>query len=115
MLNMFRALSDRVAALFATHVALDYEQQFLLHQSDRKVELIRKAQELEERGLHDLAVELREQADQLSLQRPLSSVLPATDELQGRLLTSADVPQSSKPVTLPAPRKPQKRSVKKAR
>ncbi len=115
MLNIFRTLSDRVAAMFATHVALDYEKQFLLHQNDRKADLLRKAQQLEEQGLHDLAVELREQVDQLSLQRPLASVLPATEEFQGRSLTRDSVTSTHKSPALPASKTKRKPNVKHAK
>jgi hypothetical protein len=83
MLNLFRALSRRLYALFTTHIALDFEKQFLLHQSDRKAELLQKAQELEEQGFTELAEELREQAEHLSLERPLSSVLSAAEDFHG--------------------------------
>ena len=98
MLNLFRALSRRLYALFATHVALDFEQQFLLQQSERKADLLQKAQELEEQGLTDLAEELREQARNLSLERPLSSVLPAAEDFQGGLLSIEDSTANGSPV-----------------
>ena len=73
MMNIFRVLGNRLAAMFATHVALDFEKQFLSLQSDRKAELLLKADELEERGLESLAAELREQAASLSFETPLAS------------------------------------------
>jgi hypothetical protein len=90
MLNLFRALSRRLYALFTTHLALDFEQQFLLQQSDRKADLLQKAQDLEEQGLTELAEELREQTKNLSLERPLSSVLPAAEDFQGGMLPIED-------------------------
>jgi hypothetical protein len=110
MLNLFRALSRRLYALFTTHVALDFEKQFLLHQSERKAELLQKAQELEEQGLTELAEELREQAENLSLERPLSSVLPAIEDFHGGLLplaeSTADGPtRNSERKKLPKPRR----------
>lgn len=90
MLNLFRTLSRRLYALFATHIALDFEQQLLLQQSDRKADLLQKAQDLDERGLTELAEELRKQTESLSLERPLSSVLPATENLQGGMLPIED-------------------------
>jgi hypothetical protein len=80
MMNIFRVLGNRLAAMFATHVALDFEKQFLSLQSDRKAELLLKADELEERGLGGLAVELREQAASLSLEAPLASANTAFGE-----------------------------------
>ena len=79
-MNIFRVLGNRLAAMFATHVALDFEKHFLSLQSDRKAELLLKADELEERGLGGLAVELREQAASLSLEAPLASANAAFGE-----------------------------------
>ena len=95
MPNLFRALSRRLYALFTTHIALDFEQQFLAQQSDRKVELLRKAQDLEEQGLTDLADELREQIERLSLERPLSSVLPAAEDFQDEPLSLEESRENS--------------------
>ena len=80
MMNIFRVLGNRLAAMFATHVALDFEKQFLSLQSDRKAELLLKADELEQRGFDRLAVELREQAASLSLEAPLASTNTAFGE-----------------------------------
>ena len=80
MMNIFRVLGNRLAAMFATHVALDFEKQFLSLQSDRKAELLLKADELAEPGLGGLAVELREQAASLSLEAPLASTNTAFGE-----------------------------------
>ncbi len=73
MTNIFRVLGNRLAAMFATHVALDFEKQFLSLQSDRKAELLLKADQLDEQGLESLAAELREQALELSHQTPMAS------------------------------------------
>ena len=80
MMNIFRVLGNRLAAMFATHVALDFEKQFLSLQSDRKADLLLKADELEERGLGLLAVELREQAASLSSEAPLARTNAAFGE-----------------------------------
>lgn len=85
MLTLFRAISDRLAALLATHVVLNYEQQLLRHHSDRKAELLRQARQLEDEGWPELATELREQVDQLSLERLLAATPSSTDELFGHL------------------------------
>ena len=88
MIEIFRALSRRLYSLFATHVALDFEREFLLQQTDRKADLLRKAQELEEQGLSELAEELREQTRNLSVERPLSSVMPALEEFRSESANS---------------------------
>jgi len=114
LLNLFRSLTARLTALFITHVALDFEQQLLVHQSDRKAALLNKARELEQQGLDDLAAELREQCDSLSLQRPLASVLPATAELRG-LSQASEEPEPRQPRSAKRPVPPPKRRIRSAK
>jgi hypothetical protein len=83
MLTLFRALSERVKALFITTAALDFEADLLARDAERKAELLRQAGRYEEEGLHAVAEPLRRQAEALSLQRPLAGVLPAVDHLIG--------------------------------
>ena len=68
---LFQFLADRLRSLFAAEVALDLESQFVARQTERKADLLRKAREYEREGLDDLAIELRLEADRLSLQKPL--------------------------------------------
>ena len=44
MLWIFKALSDRIKALFVTDVAADLEAQFLAREAERKAALLRQAQ-----------------------------------------------------------------------
>ena len=74
MMKLFRVLSDRLAAMFATHVALEFETQLLNLHADRQADLLQKAAELERQGLDSPAAQLRIQADSLSFERPLASV-----------------------------------------
>jgi hypothetical protein len=83
MFTLFRALSERVKALFITTAALDFEADLLARDAERKAELLRQAQRYEAEGLTGVAEQMRRQAEALSLQRPLAGVLPAMDHLSG--------------------------------
>jgi hypothetical protein len=79
---LFRALIERVRALFMTDAALDLEAQLASRQAERQAELLRQADRYEEEGLHGIARQVRRQAEALSLERPLQGVLPAVEHLQ---------------------------------
>jgi hypothetical protein len=82
MLAIFRALADRVRALFITHAALDFEAQFIASQAERKADLLRRADAYDREGLPSVAQDLRMQAEALSVQQPLAVVLPAIGHLE---------------------------------
>lgn len=82
MFQLFRALAERVKALFLTHAALDFEAEFLARDAERKAELLRQAARYEEEGLSSVARQLRQQVEMVDLQRPLATVLPAVEHLQ---------------------------------
>lgn len=109
MLSLFRSVGDRLRALFATDVALDFESMFVRRQADRKAEILRHAAELERQGMKSVAAELREQANTISIGRPLATILPATAELCGdersdiAQLTTADETASVSVAVVPAP------------
>jgi hypothetical protein len=77
MFSLFRAITERLKALFATSAALELESELLARDAERKADLLRRADQYDQEGLHGIATHLRQQADLLSLQRPLASVLPA--------------------------------------
>lgn len=79
---LFHALTERLKALFITHTALEFEAELVSRDAERRAELIRQASQYDREGLHDLAEQLRQQAEALSLERPLASVLPALDHWQ---------------------------------
>ena len=83
MLWIFRKIIERLQTLLIADAALGLEAEFLVRQADRKAELLQKAQEYEEQGLEDVADELRGQALGLSIETPVSSVLPGIAELNG--------------------------------
>jgi hypothetical protein len=93
MLNLFRTMTDRLKALFAADVALEFEAQLLARQADRTAELLVQAEQHERHGFPTVAAQLRAGAQALSLGRPLAGVLPALEHWQvagdGTATTSA--------------------------
>lgn len=77
MFSLFRALTDRLKALFAVSVAQDFEADLLSRDAERRAELLRQADQYDQEGLHSVASTLRQQAESLSLDRPLASIQPA--------------------------------------
>ncbi len=82
MFFLFRALADRLKALFVADVASDFEAQLLVRDAERKADLLRQAQRFDDEGLKDVAQHLRQQTQALGVERPLASVLPAIEHLQ---------------------------------
>jgi hypothetical protein len=76
---IFKALADRLKALFATDVASDFEAQLVARDAERKAELLRQAQKYQDEGLNGIAQHIRQQTESLGTQRPLASVLPAIE------------------------------------
>ena len=97
MFALFRAVVERLKVLFATSAALELESEFLARDAERQAELLRQADRYEAEGLHGIAQRLRQQAEQVSVQRPLAGVLPALAHLQTGLADTPDTPE------LPAP------------
>lgn len=85
MIALFRAVIERVKALFITTAALDLEAEFVARHAERQAELLRQADRYAEEGLHGIADHLRRRAEALDLQQPLASVLPAVEHLQDTL------------------------------
>jgi hypothetical protein len=105
MLQLFHALAQRVKALFITNAALDFEAQFVSRDAERKAELLRQAAQYEKEGLHIIAQELRERAEQISLEQPLATVLPSIEHLHANVLTfpndAKGPPSETKPAGTP--------------
>lgn len=110
MLKIFRVLGERLATMFATHVALDFERQFLSLQSDRKVELLQKADELEAQGRPEVATELREQAAGLQIDRPMASTASAALEFEQSIAVTTLPPDAPRRLEADSsPPRPRKR------
>ena len=86
MLWLLKKAVERLKTLLVADAALDLEAEFLTRHADRKVNLLRKAHDYEEQGLRELADELRDQASELSVERPLSSILPGLGHLNGETM-----------------------------
>jgi hypothetical protein len=110
MLWLFRALTDRLKAMFVADVATDFEAQLLARDAERQAELLRQAQKYE-----------------LGTARPLASVLPAIEHWQATekclfleedeptvALLPAPAPAVS-PATVSLPNQPPTKNKKKGR
>jgi hypothetical protein len=82
MFSIVTALIARLKALFVTHAVLEIEAELIASCAERKAELLRQAKRYEQEGLQGIAQNLRRQADELSAQKPLGSVLPAIAHVQ---------------------------------
>ena len=101
MFSVFRAILDRVKALFASSAALELEADLVAHVAECKAALLRQATRYDAEGLHSIADHLRRQAEELSVQRPLAGVLPAIAHLNessqaGPLLRLIPEPQEDR-------------------
>lgn len=81
MFSIFRAVVERLKALFATSAALELEAEFVARDAERKAELLRLADHYAGEGLHGIASHLRLRAENLSVERPLAGTLPAVEHL----------------------------------
>ncbi|HEX8200621.1 MAG TPA: hypothetical protein VF590_09045 [Isosphaeraceae bacterium] len=82
MIALFRTMTDRLKAMFAAGVALEFEALLLARQADRTAELLVQAEQHERHGFPAVAAHLRAGAEALSLGRPLAGVLPALEHCQ---------------------------------
>ena len=82
MLWIFQKISDRLKSLLVADAALDLEAEYLSRHAERKADLLQKAQEYEEQGLDELAAELRQQTQSLTIEKSLrlTSTQPAVSE-----------------------------------
>ena len=115
MMALFRAVIERVKALFLATAALDLEADFVARHAERQAELLRQADRYAAEGLHGIAEHLRRQAEALDLQQPLAGVLPVIEHLRDtpheeaptppRLRLVGGSPPEPARVPLPNPRK----------
>jgi hypothetical protein len=92
MIALFRALTERLKALFVTDVALDFDAELLARAAERQAELLRRADRYDSEGLSGIAGQLRRQAEAIDLQRPLAGVLPALEHLRATPQDDAPAP-----------------------
>jgi hypothetical protein len=81
MFAFFRALMERVKALFVSDAAQELETEFAVRAAGRKAALLRLAVRYEAEGLATVAADLRRHAGGLDATRPLAGVLPAVAHL----------------------------------
>lgn len=82
MLWIFRALADRLKALFVSDMAQEFETQMLARDAERQADLLRQAKKYEQEGLTEVARILRQRALASDPQCPLAIVLPAIEHLK---------------------------------
>jgi hypothetical protein len=102
MLNLIRAVINRLKILLATVAAQELESDCLLQHAERKAELLRQADRYADEGLTSIADELRQQAEAIHLDRPLECVLPALSHLQNTPETNLQQ-ANGEPLALPVP------------
>ena len=100
--SLFRALTDRVKALFAASAALELESELAAREAERRAELHRRADRYDAEGLGGVAQQLRRRADTLLIERPLASTLPAAEHLLGAK-GQPDLPLLAAPAVHEAP------------
>jgi hypothetical protein len=108
MIRLFQSVINRVKAMFTLDAMLDLEQHFLTRHAERKAELIRAARRYQRQGMTGIAADLRRQAETLSEQRPLQTVLPFLEsEPEARVPAAASSTDrrghQNKPLQLPQP------------
>lgn len=99
LVNLFRAVADRLKAVFAAAVAAEIEADALARDAERKADLLRLADRYAAEGLSVVAADLRRRAEGLSVDRPAGSVLPAVAHLTGEMMSTEPDPA---PAALPA-------------
>ena len=82
MFSIIRALIQRFKAMFVVQAVLELEAELAASWAERRAELYRLANQYDEQGLHTVAQDLREQADSLSPEQPLASVLATVAHLE---------------------------------
>ena len=109
MIRLFQSVINRVKAMFTLDAMLDLEQHFLTRHAERKAELIRAARRYQRQGMTGIAADLCRQAETLSEQRPLQTVLPFLESEPETQSFSAPRPltdrrdRQNKPLQLPQP------------
>ena len=81
MLWIFKAFSNRLKALFVADAAADFEAQLLTRDAERKADLLRQANSYDHEGMHLIAENMRQRAQNISLEKPLEASLPAVEHL----------------------------------
>ena len=112
MLFMSGKLQIEGDMMFAANAAMEFEAELLVHDAERKAELLRQADRYEAEGLHAVAAQLRQRADALSLDRPLAAVLPSLAHWQASEPTPnlLSQPESTESLGLPLDRSPERSS-----
>jgi hypothetical protein len=110
MLKLLQAIIARIKALLAMAASWALEADVLLCHAEIKADLLRQAQRYEDEGLTILANELRQRAEEIDLQRPMTGMSVADTLTAGATQTTSDaIAPAALPETTPednTPRKP---------
>jgi hypothetical protein len=91
MFAFFRALMERLKALFVSDAAQELETEFAVRAAGRKAALLRLAAGYEAEGLETVAADLRRHAEGLDAARSLPAVLPAVAHLAAEEAATASL------------------------
>ncbi len=110
MLNVIRAVVDRLTAMLVTAAAQEAEAVVLARSAERQAELARQAQKLDHEGQSLAASQLRHQVTGVDATRPLLGVLPALDhwlqpDKQASQLPALPEPTPASPAKTPSRRR----------
>src|SRR5262245_21708190 len=104
MNELFDAVTSRLKTIFTAHAALELEAELINRHIERKAGLRKRASELEQQGLNDLAAELRQHASEVTLRKHTEAAqivpcqgLPAPVQNNGP--SSSDSNSSAKPTS----------------
>src|ERR1700733_5864769 len=76
MSELFRAITERLKAIFAANAALELEAELLVAHIERKTALLRLAAQCAQEGFEDLAEELRNYIEGMNPRQPATAILP---------------------------------------
>jgi hypothetical protein len=99
MNELFHAVSIRLKVIFTAHATLELESELILLHAERKAALLKRASQLEEEGLDDLASELRTHVGDMDLCKEESKPALAGPIHSGR--SADEVQAKSEPDTAP--------------
>jgi hypothetical protein len=104
MLKLLQAIIARIKALLAMAASWALEADVLLCHAEIKAELLRQAQRYEDEGLTSLASELRQRAEEIGLQRPMTGLSVADAQATSDAIAPATLPGTTPEEN--TPRKP---------
>lgn len=114
MLNLLKSLGQRIKMLFVVDAVLDLEAELATRQARRRADLLDQAADYQARGQEEVAGFLRQEAQQLCPEQPLTRLLPLLEELQEEPVQPPEkpLPDSQPPLLGTSNPKPRRRTRK---